>query len=94
MKQDYIVWPWLNPESRTIEQFKILAEKLNMIGEQIKKADLQLAYHNHGFEFEEQNGELGYDIILNNTSSDLVKMEIDLYWFSSHAFKVVSTSLF
>ena len=82
LKQDYIVWPWLNPESRTIEQFKILAEKLNMIGEQIKKADLQLAYHNHGFEFEEQNGELGYDIILNNTDSDLVKMEIDLYWFS------------
>lgn len=82
LKQDYIVWPWLNPESRTIEKFKLLAEKLNMIGEQIKKANLQLAYHNHGFEFEEQHGEIGYDIILNNTDSDLVKMEIDLYWFS------------
>ena len=82
LKQDYIVWPWLNPESRTIEKFKLLAEKLNMIGEQIKKANLQLAYHNHGFEFDEQNGEIGYDILLNNTDSDLVKMEMDLYWFS------------
>jgi hypothetical protein len=43
LKQEYIVWPWLNPELRTIEKFKILTEKLNMIGEQIKKANLQLA---------------------------------------------------
>ncbi len=82
LKQDYIVWPWLNPESRTIEKFKSLTEKLNMIGEQIKKANLQLAYHNHGFEFENHNGEIGYDIILNNTDSELVKMEMDVYWFS------------
>lgn len=82
LKQEYIVWPWLNPESRTIEKFKVLAEKLNTIGEQIKKARLQLAYHNHGFEFDIQNGETGYDIILNNTDSDLVKMEMDTYWFS------------
>jgi sugar phosphate isomerase/epimerase len=82
LEQDYIVWPWLNPESRTIEKFKLLAEKLNMIGEQIKKANLQLAYHNHGFEFDEQDGEIGYDIVLNNTDSNLVKMEMDLYWFS------------
>jgi sugar phosphate isomerase/epimerase len=82
LKQDYIVWPWLNPESRTIEKFKLLAEKLNIIGEQIKKANLQLAYHNHGFEFEEQHGEIGYDIVLDGTDSDLVKMEMDVYWFS------------
>jgi sugar phosphate isomerase/epimerase len=82
LKQEYIVWPWLNPELRTIEKFKILTEKLNMIGEQIKKANLQLAYHNHGFEFDEQNGQTGYDIVLNETDRSLVKMEMDIYWFS------------
>ena len=82
LKQEYITWPWLNPELRTIEKFKLLAEKLNSIGEQIKKANLQLAYHNHGFEFEEQNGAIGYDIILGETDSDLVKMEMDIYWFA------------
>lgn len=82
LKQEYIVWPWLNPESRTIEKFKILAEKLNTIGEQIKKANLQLAYHNHGFEFDEQDGKKGFDIILNETDSGLVKIEMDIYWFS------------
>ncbi len=82
LKQEYIVWPWLNPELRTIEKFKILAEKLNIIGEQIKKANLQLAYHNHDFEFTEQDGKTGYDIILNETDSSLVKIEMDIYWFS------------
>jgi sugar phosphate isomerase/epimerase len=85
LKQEYIVWPWLNPELRTIEKFKLLSEKLNIIGEQIKKANLQLAYHNHGFEFDEQNGQIGYDIILNETESDLVKIEMDIYWFSHSA---------
>ena len=82
LKQQYIVWPWLNPELRTIEKFKVLVEKLNMIGEQIKKANLQLGYHNHGFEFDEQHGQIGYNIILNETDSNLVKMEMDIYWFS------------
>lgn len=82
LKQQYIVWPWLNPELRTIEKFKMLTQKLNTIGEQIKKANLQLAYHNHGFEFEEQDGKTGFDIILNETDSGLVKIEMDIYWFS------------
>ena len=82
LKQDYIVWPWLDPQSRTIDKFKLVAAKLNMIGEQIKKAGLQLAYHNHDFEFIDHNGEIGYDIILNETDASLVKMEMDLYWTS------------
>ena len=83
--QKYIVWPWLAPEFRTIDKFKVLAQKLNLIGEQIKKAHLQLAYHNHDFEFIEQNGQIGYDIILNETDPELVKMEMDLYWFTHSA---------
>lgn len=82
LKQNYIVWPWLDPQLRSIEKFKLVASKLNLIGEQIKKAGLQLAYHNHDFEFIDHNGEIGYNIILNETDVDLVKMEMDLYWTS------------
>ncbi|WP_337043250.1 sugar phosphate isomerase/epimerase family protein [Emticicia sp. 17c] len=82
LKQQYIVWPWLDPQSRSLERFKVVAQKLNMIGEQIKKANLQLAYHNHDFEFIDHNGKIGYDIILNETDPNLVKLELDLYWIS------------
>jgi len=80
LKQDYIVWPWLHPSLRSVEKFKLVAATLNKTGEQIKKGGLQLAYHNHDFEFIEQDGQIGYDIILNETDTSLVKLQMDLYW--------------
>ena len=72
----------LDEDSRTIEKFKVVAERLNIAGEQVKKAGLQLAYHNHDFEFVEQNGQIGYDIILKDTDPALVKLQMDLYWIA------------
>ena len=76
----YITWPLVDEGFRTIEKFKVVAERLNIAGGQIKKAGLQLAYHNHDFEFVEQNGQIGYDIILKETDPALVKLQMDLYW--------------
>jgi sugar phosphate isomerase/epimerase len=78
----YITWPLLDAGDRTIEKFKMVAERLNIIGAQITKAGLQLAYHNHDFEFVEQNGQIGYDIILKETDPALVKLQMDLYWIA------------
>ncbi|MRH99432.1 TIM barrel protein [Kriegella sp. EG-1] len=76
----YITWPWLAPEYRTIENFKILSEKLNKIGERVTQAGLGFAYHNHDFEFADHNGKMGYDIILKETDASLVKLQMDMYW--------------
>ena len=80
MNMSYITWPWIAPELRTIDIFKLMANKLNTIGEQVTAAGLGFAYHNHGFEFEDHNGENGFDIILKETDSNLVKFQIDMYW--------------
>ena len=80
--QAYITWPLIDEGFRTIEKFKVVAERLNVAGAQIKKAGLQLAYHNHDFEFVEQNGQIGYDVILKDTDPALVKMQMDLYWIA------------
>ncbi len=76
----YIVWPWLSPEQRTIDHFKLMASKLNTIGQQVTAAGLGFAYHNHGFDFIDHQGENGFDIILNETDPELVKLEMDMYW--------------
>src|SRR5690606_12480826 len=34
LEMKYITWPWLDPELRTIDNFKLLSKKLNLIGEQ------------------------------------------------------------
>ncbi|GAA4162060.1 sugar phosphate isomerase/epimerase [Chryseobacterium ginsenosidimutans] len=79
----YMVCSYLFPEERTIENYKKLPELLNKSGEITKKSGIEFAYHNHDFEFEKFDESKNiYDFILENTSSDLVKMELDLYWIS------------
>ena len=80
--QAYITWPLIDADSRTIDKFKVVAERLNVAGAQVRKAGLQLAYHNHDFEFVEQNGQIGYDILLEETDPALVKLQMDLYWIA------------
>jgi sugar phosphate isomerase/epimerase len=91
--QKYITWPWLDPTFRTLENFRVLAGKLNTIGERINKAGLGFAYHNHDFEFTDYNGQNGYDIIMKETDPNLVKLQIDLYWIM-HSSKRTPSQLF
>jgi sugar phosphate isomerase/epimerase len=91
--QAYITWPLIDEGFRTLDKFKIVAERLNLAGGQIKKAGLQLAYHNHDFEFVEQNGQIGYDIILKETDPALVKLQMDLYWIA-HGSKLTANEWF
>lgn len=91
--QRYITWPWLAPDARSIDKFKLLAQKLNIVGERVTKAGLGFAYHNHDFEFIDHNGENGYDIIMRDTDASLVKLQIDLYW-AVHSSKLTPAQLF
>jgi sugar phosphate isomerase/epimerase len=80
LNQSYITWPLVDPDSRTPDKFKVVAERLNVAGEQARTANLQVAYHNHDFEFTGRDGQRGYDIIMKETDPGLVKLQIDLYW--------------
>jgi sugar phosphate isomerase/epimerase len=91
--QRYITWPWLAPEFRSLENFKILTGKLNAIGERVTKAGLAFAYHNHDFEFTDYNGENGYNVIMRETDPTLVKLQMDLYWVM-HSSKLSPSQLF
>jgi sugar phosphate isomerase/epimerase len=91
--QPYITWPWLDENSRSIDSFRLLTKKLNMMGEQIRKAGLTLAYHNHNFEFTDHDGHNGYEVVMNETDPDLVKLQIDLYW-AMHSSKLTPHELF
>jgi sugar phosphate isomerase/epimerase len=93
LDQRYITWPWLDPTFRTLENFHVLAAKLNAIGERIKKAGLGFAYHNHDFEFTDYNGDNGYSIIMRETDSAWVKLQMDLYWVM-HSSKLSPAELF
>jgi sugar phosphate isomerase/epimerase len=64
----------------TLDDWKWNAEQFNKVGEQVKKAGLQLAYHNHNFEWKSYDSVTGYDEFLRLTDAGLVKLELDCGW--------------
>lgn len=79
---EYMVCAFLSPDERTPEIYKSLPAMFEKAATATKTAGIQFAYHNHDFEFEKLGDTLVYDFLLKNTSPDLVKMEMDLYWIS------------
>ena len=80
----YVVVPWIDEANRTEDAFKRLAEEMNKRGEAAQKEGMQLAYHNHDFEFKQAGGgKMLYDMLLESTDPKLVQMEMDLYWITN-----------
>ena len=81
--QKYLLLAWTPPEQRrTLDDYKRIADYCNRAGEQLQKAGLQFAYHNHDFEFAPIEGKVPYDLLLEQTDPRLVKLELDLYWIT------------
>jgi sugar phosphate isomerase/epimerase len=77
----YVIYPYLAENFRKdIDGYKATAEKFNKIGEIANKMGITFGYHNHAFEFEKMNGQIGMDVIISETDPSLVIFEIDVYW--------------
>ncbi len=84
---EYMVCSYLVPKERTIENYKNLPVILSQSAEITQQAGIEFCYHNHDFEFGKlTDDQLIYDFLLENTPSDLVKMELDLYWIIKAGF--------
>jgi sugar phosphate isomerase/epimerase len=83
----FVIVPYLTDDDRKKpDVYKRLADVLNRAGAESAKAGIQVAYHQHGFEFVPFDGipgKLPYDYLLDNTDPKLVKMELDLCWISA-----------
>ena len=76
----YITCAWLSPEERkSIDDYKKLVDLFDSAGEVSRRSGLQFCYHNHEFEFEPLEGKIPYQVLLEDTNPDLVKMQMDLY---------------
>lgn len=77
----YLVLGYLpENERKTLDDYKKLSELLNKSGEECRKSGLQFAYHNHDFEFIKLEEKIPFDMILAETDSKNVRIELDLYW--------------
>jgi sugar phosphate isomerase/epimerase len=78
--QEYLIISSLPTTGQTADNYKKVAEAFNKAGEECKKRNLKFGYHNHEYEFESDNGQVLYDVLMKNTQADLVFMELDLGW--------------
>lgn len=81
--QQYIVWPMVWPHqtaSRT--EMDLLCRAFNKAGAMCKREGLTFAFHNHDDEFRPRQDFVPYDVIVENTDPDTVKLELDLFWIT------------
>lgn len=77
----HLVIPFLQDKNRaTLDDYRKVAANANKAASMAKKAGIQLAYHNHNFEFAPKDGgKSGYDVFIEEFSPDM-KFEIDVFW--------------
>ena len=78
--QQYLICSSMPTQGQTVDNYKKAAAAFNKAGEDCKKLNIKFGYHNHDFEFEKENGQVLYDVLLDNTDPNLVNMEMDLGW--------------
>jgi len=76
---DYLICPWIGGE-RNKETFQKHAEGFNKCGQIAKTNGIKFAFHNHDYTFKKDKGMFLQDVLMENTDSELVDFEMDIYW--------------
>jgi sugar phosphate isomerase/epimerase len=78
MKQMAQSMPAVNIGKATMDEWRKAAQDLNVIAEKTRAAGIQMVYHNHNFEVQKIDGELIYDVLMEELDPDLVKMQFQV----------------
>lgn len=78
--QQFVISPYLDPALRkNYDDLMNVMDIFNKSGELCKRSGMKFGYHNHDFEFSEKlNGQVMFDIMLNNTDPSLVMQQLDI----------------
>jgi sugar phosphate isomerase/epimerase len=91
--------PWLTPaqlkrandgefakvmaDELSLDNWKMTANLLNIHGDRLRQAGLQLAYHNHNVDFRRFGDFTAYEIVAAATDPKLVRLQLDCGWAKS-----------
>lgn len=67
----------------TLDDYKRMAERFNQYGEICRKHGIRFAYHNHEYTFNEVEGVIPQNLLLEQTDKNLVDFELDMYWVAA-----------
>ena len=79
---EYVVIPWL--DLKKAPKWFEAAGRMDEVGEQFRRADLRLGYHNHDHEFQLFDGKTAFDIIFESSKPENLFCQLDVFW-AAHA---------
>jgi sugar phosphate isomerase/epimerase len=81
MGQKYLNIPAILPHNFSdMEQVKNLIKVLDTCGRQCRDEGIMLGYHNHDWEFNELDGVIPFELMLNELHKDYFTFQLDTYW--------------
>ncbi|TPV61797.1 sugar phosphate isomerase/epimerase [Aestuariibacter sp. GS-14] len=80
--QKYIVWQLNWQESYGLAEVKQHIKAFHLAGELCAQAGMKFALHNHNHEFAPLDNSTAYDLMVQETNPDHVKLQMDFMWAS------------
>lgn len=68
---------------KNLEDYKRTIDIFNEVGASARKHGLTFFYHNHGYGHAPMEGVIPFQMILEQTDPELVKMQMDVFWFTA-----------
>lgn len=77
----WVTIPWIpEEERRTLDGWKRVAGQYNRAAAEARAAGLRFAHHNHDYELKKLGDVVPLELLLAETDSALVSLEMDVYW--------------
>lgn len=77
---DTAILPWIAKEFYAEGWAKCVTEVMHPLAEKCAEHGLKFAYHNHSFEFADDGGRPGFEVLWETADPSLIQAELDLYW--------------
>jgi sugar phosphate isomerase/epimerase len=76
---------------KTLDDYKRTIDLFNKIGASAQANGITFFYHNHGYGHQEMEGVVPFELILKETDAELVKMQMDIFWFTAAGVDPIKT---
>ncbi|MFN2601436.1 MAG: sugar phosphate isomerase/epimerase family protein [Gemmatimonadaceae bacterium] len=65
------------PEKSTLDDYRRTADSLNEAGRITRERNIWIAFHDEAQDFAAQNGQVPYEVLVNRTDPNLVRLQLD-----------------
>jgi sugar phosphate isomerase/epimerase len=76
----YLTVAWIDAHERTLDGYRRIADRFNAAGTKARGDGIQLAYHNHAYEFAPINGVIPLELLIQRTDPRNLAIQADIFW--------------